>query len=443
MKRWNLSRGALNVCIAATLLAACGGSYPPFGGAPGAVPHASAIAVASLAHRAVGSYKVLHRFAGQSAGDGDYPVALLTDVNGTLFGTTYAGGSGSECDVGCGTVFSIGASGSEKVLYSFTGGSDGSHPRSGLIDVNGTLYGTTYNGGGGACGGCGTVFSISTTGSEKAIYSFNGGSGGGYPTSGLIDVKGKLYGTTLFGGDLNCNGTQPGCGTVYSITTTGSEHVLHKFAGGSDGELPFAGLTDVKGTLYGTTAFGGSGGCSEPCGTVYRITTAGAEKVLYSFGAAGGGSFPHAGLLDVNGVLYGTTPYGGGVSGCGGGSGYAEGCGVVYSVSTAGKLTALHRFAGKPDGAGPNILVLATDGSLYGTTFGGGTGHGSGTIYNITASGDEEVAHTFARPAGGKHPLGLIAINNTLYGTTAGGNVYRCGSDRTGCGTVFAFTLHR
>ena len=91
------------------------------------------------------------------------------------------------------------------MLYSFEGGSkDGAYPEAGLLNVNGTLYGTTYEGGG-ATGG-GTVFAITTSGKETLLHSFTGSGDGEYPNAGLIDVSGTLYGTTADGG-ANDGGT--------------------------------------------------------------------------------------------------------------------------------------------------------------------------------------------------------------------------------------------
>jgi uncharacterized repeat protein (TIGR03803 family) len=149
-------------------------------------------------------------------------------------------------------VYSIGTDGTEKVLYSFGGGSDGAYPAEGLTDVYGTLYGTTDEGG---TSDKGTVYSISTDGTEKVLHSFGGGSDGDGPFAGLIDVNGTLYGTTFLGGDHGCY--QSGCGTVYSISTDGTEKVLYRFDG-YDGAQPEARLLHHNGTLYGTTSTGGT-----------------------------------------------------------------------------------------------------------------------------------------------------------------------------------------
>jgi uncharacterized repeat protein (TIGR03803 family) len=256
-----------------------------------------------------GHETVLHGFAGPP--DGATPVAPLHNVNGTLYGTTSFGGPnvGVYCTLGCGTVFSITPGGKEKVLYSFGGYPyDGGGPGAGLIDVKGTLYGTT---GGGGTYRNGTVFSITPGGKEKVLYSFGASRNDGVePAAGLVDVSGTLYGTTSAGGAYNS-------GTVFSVTPSGTETVLHSFSG-DDGADPAAALLNVNGTLYGTTNVGGAYGH----GTVFSITPSGHETVLYSFKGGSDGQFPYSGLSYVNGTLYGTTYQGG-----------AHNLGTVYSIT--------------------------------------------------------------------------------------------------------------
>ncbi len=287
---------------AATVFVACGGSQPPIG-APGAVPQTSALAARTDST----NYKVVYSFGGGS--DGSNPYAGLIDVGGTLYGTTFAGGS-YPCDFsktsGCGTVFSVTLGGTENVLHSFGAHGDGRNPRAGLIDVGGTLYGTTEHGHY-ACyyyyGTCGTVFSITPSGAEKVLVSFDGQPEGAYPFAGLIDVKGTLYGTTETGGSGVCYSNYASCGTVFSLRTGGHSGVLYSFNAHHDGAYPYAGLIDVKGELYGTTFKGGA----NDLGAVFSVTLGGKEKVRHTFGAAADGAQPSAGLIDVNGKLYGTT----------------------------------------------------------------------------------------------------------------------------------------
>lgn len=310
-----------------------------------------------------GTESVLYSFAG-GAGDGAYPQSALAEVNGTLYGTTGAGG-GTGCfnSLGCGTVYAIAPSGTETVLHIFGGSGDGAEPYAdvGLLNLNGTLYGTTYIGG---AYGDGTVFSITTTGTESVLYSFKGGRDGAFPLGGLIAVNGTLYGTTEGGGVKGCD-FHAGCGTVFKMSTSGAETVLYRFKyNGTDGEYPYEGsLVNLKSTLYGTTFYGGTYGF----GAAFGVTTAGHEHVLHSFDG-NDGEQPRAGLVALSGVLYGTTSS------------------FLFSVTTAGKETALHEFTGPPDGAAPEGDLIVVKGRLYGTTVGGGTHgkRGRGTVYSLT-----------------------------------------------------------
>jgi uncharacterized repeat protein (TIGR03803 family) len=347
-------------------------------------------------------YKLLYAF--KSGNDAGFPYAGLTVVNGELYGTTYGGGGGVEW----GTVFKIDTSGNEHVLYRFKAGNDGAHPYGGLTALGGELYGTTYQGG---TSGSGTVFKVTTSGDEHVLYSFKGGSDGQYPYGALLDVNGEFYGTTYQGG------VSPGWGVVFKVSPTGDEHVLYRFKAGDDGAHPYAGLTNVSGTLYGTTYQGGTSGA----GTVFKTDTAGSEHVAYSFKAGRDGQYPYAPLLYYKGKLYGTT-YQGGVS---------PGWGTVYEVTPAGQERVLYRFKAGTDGAHPQYGALVdVNGAFYGTTYQGGT-KGAGTVFKVAASGTEEVLYSFMGGNDGEYPYdGLANVNGTFYGTTNVG-----GADDAG--TVF------
>lgn len=176
-----------------------------------------------------GNVTALHNFNGGTDGAGPW-AGLLRDPEGNLYGTTYGGGT-----YGYGTVFQVAPNEEEKVLYSFTGGADGADPFGNLIaDSNGNLYGTTPGGG---AFGPGTVFKLDKTGTETVLYSFSGKADGADPNGGLVrDSAGNLYGTTVYGGRLPCL-SNVGCGTVFKVDTAGHETVLHAF-GGLDGALP-------------------------------------------------------------------------------------------------------------------------------------------------------------------------------------------------------------
>jgi uncharacterized repeat protein (TIGR03803 family) len=182
----------------------------------------------------------------------------------------------------------------EKILHGFCSErncTDGEYPSSGLIDVNGKFYGTTSLGGTNN-GGWGTVFAIDPkTGKEKVVYSFCGQLqgysclDGAMPRGGLIDVDGKLYGTTQQGGNSGCGGR--GCGTVFSVDpVTGVEAVLHNFGGGADGSNPESSLIVVNGVLYGTTFNGGAGCGNDGCGTVFSLDPGTGAKLSFIRSAA-------------------------------------------------------------------------------------------------------------------------------------------------------------
>ncbi|MGC9993631.1 MAG: choice-of-anchor tandem repeat GloVer-containing protein [Candidatus Cybelea sp.] len=427
----DLSRGrnTLSSCVAVAMLAGCGGSQPPIG-VPGAIPQTSAIALyadrnaSSILAEARVNYRVRYSFTGDPDGAG--PGAGLLALNGRLYGTTSSGGANND-----GTVFAITQQGTETVLYSFTGGTDGSDPGASLIDVNGTLYGTTELGG---TANSGTVFAVTTSGKEKALHSFGGSGDGATPVASLLDVKGTLYGTTRNGG-ANCSSGD--CGTVFKITKSGKETVLHSFGGSGDGATPVAALINVKGKLYGTSLKGGvtsSHSCTytrfdSSCGTVFSITTSGVENVLYRFAGIPNAQNPAAALTNVNGKLYGTTEFGG--TSCG-----PPHCGTVFSITTSGKEKILYSFGSDGsygvDGLEPLAGLIVVNGDLYGTTFYGGTNCYSsiycGTIFKVTTSGKETVIYDFCSKGryygcfDGEGPqAGLINVGGTLYGTTTGG----------------------
>jgi uncharacterized repeat protein (TIGR03803 family) len=198
-------------------------------------------------------------------------------------------------------VFEMTKTGGERAIYSFQDGSDGAYPTAGLLNIGGTLYGTATGGGIGA----GVVFKVTTAGVETAVYTFQGGTDGSNPAAGLINIGGTLYGTTVSGGNPDCE--DEGCGTVFSVTTAGVKTVIYAFNGGTDGATPAASLLQFGDALYGTTTAGGT----YSLGTVFKITKAGTEKVVHSFRGNADGCGPQSGLTNVGRALYGTT------AGCG------------------------------------------------------------------------------------------------------------------------------
>jgi uncharacterized repeat protein (TIGR03803 family) len=204
---------------------------------------------------------------------------------------------------------------SYKTVFHFDG-KDGDYPSAGLTDYNGTLFGATASS---TDGGYGAFFKIAAGGAEKT-----------FSTSvdlvtaqfgPLAEVGGAFYGTTYQGGS--------GIGTIFRVTPSGVAKTVHTFAGGKDGYYPRAGLVAANGVLYGTTAAGGTGYCGsqQGCGTVFKVTTSGKETVLYSFKNISTGSVPEGGLVYVGGSLYGTAEQGG-----------TGGYGIVFKISLSGTL---------------------------------------------------------------------------------------------------------
>lgn len=335
--------------------------------------------------------RVLHSFQNNSS-DGQSPQAGLLSAKGVLFGTTAVGGGGN-CPLPsiCGTVFSFDlATNTEEVLHSFcskTNCTDGAAPGD-LTESKGILYGTTGLGGNNYAdcsqGGCGTVFSIDpTTGTETVIYAFcsQQNCADGSDPVGVVAVGGKLFGAT------EMNGAYSG-GTLFSIDlATGAEQTIYSFGSAAgDAAAPYAGPIEVKGVFYGTTAFGGA----NRSGTVYSFDPhTGTESVLYSFCSqqnCSDGSVPAAGMVDVKGKFYGTTAWGG-LAGC------LETCGTVFMFNPqTGAEKVLHHFCSKTncvDGSTPWAPLIYRNHRLYGTTELGGTGacqgpsNGCGTVFSV------------------------------------------------------------
>ncbi len=205
-------------------------------------------AVVSVGHDS-GHGAVVHFFRNRN---GSTPEDGVINVGGTLYGTTSQGGA--YC---CGTVFALNPkTGAFKVIHSFGNSGDGRNPVAGLLNVGGTLYGTTENGG---TANYGTVFSVDlTTGTEVVLHSFMGGNDGRSPEASLIEARGRLYGTTYYGGATRYGGF--GYGSVFWVDpATGADHVVHRFQN-SDGSFPTAHLLKFGRTLYGTTSSGGTAG---------------------------------------------------------------------------------------------------------------------------------------------------------------------------------------
>ena len=312
-----------------------------------------------------GTETVLWSFTGA---DGSYPEGgVIMDKKGNLYGTASDGGASNF-----GTVFEVAPNGARTVLHSFKGGRDGSGPGAALtMDTEGDLVGTTFEGG---AAGDGIVFKVAPNGTETVLYTFSGVSDGSNPGDSLImDKSGNFYGTTSEGGSTACGGG--GCGEVFKLSPHGKSWivtVLHAFDG-NDGALPNDGVVmDQAGNLYGTTP------ASNARGNVFKITPKGKETVLLSFTGANGDT-PYAGLImDKAGNLYGTTMFGG-ANNYGTAFELAPDGSETLLYSFNSKVNGTDGF--EPYGG----LIEDKSGNLYGTTYGGGLGpQSNGTVFKIT-----------------------------------------------------------
>ncbi len=400
----------------APLLVSFTASCAVYQGASAPVPLPAPAALASGGYRSIYSFGRNGKF-----GDGNHPVAALVANGNRFYGTTQYGGiTNAHCDLGCGSVFAVSVSGRERVLYRFKGGTDGAQPLGELVVVNGMLVGTTSGGGASACaGGCGTIFELGTGGKpEKTIYRFEGGTDGALPAAGLIALGTTIYGTTRLGGTTSRRCSH-GCGTVFRASASGTEHVLYRFTGGKDGAYPAARLIAEKAMLYGTTQYGGATTplCATGCGTLFALKTDGTERVLHRFAygpRSVDGAYPAAGVTNLSGTLYGTTM---------GGGRFGDGT-VFEVDPSSGTEHVLHAFSccgTSTDGSHPFARLAHIGNVLFGTTRDGGTSN-AGTIFSIRPAGSELVVHDFAgRPDGAQPQAGPIVTGRTLYGTTPGG----------------------
>lgn len=366
-----------------------------------------AATLAGATSAADNGYRLLHEF---TVAEGATPNgALVQASDGRLYGTAQGGGPR-----GGGVVFRVSLKGRLKVLRGFGSkhSDGGSSPVGGLtLASDGALYGTTALGGSHEKG---TLFKILPDGQFTSLHAFAGApSDGEQPTAGLVRASdGNFYGTAPFGGAEDL-------GTVHRVAPEGDFTVMHSFTQ-TEGCQPVSPLIEGRdGNFYGTAAWcGGSGQ-----GTVFRMTSGGEVAVLHAFGSPPeDGAEPLSGLLEAaDGNFYGTT-YRGGL-----------GFGTVFRLTPAGEFTVVHRFEGWPsDAAFPDgALIRASNGEIYGLTHYGGS-HNCGTVYRLRAEGTPpKLLHEFDC-FDGYQPRGALlqASNGLLYGTTSGGGT-------GGYGTVF------
>ena len=373
------------------------------------------------------SFAVLHSFTGRA--DGAFPEAGLTiDTHGNLYGTANQGGSG-VCppeDSGCGVVFRLAHAGTGWIftpIYAFQGNSDGAGPYGRVIfGPDGALYGSTVGGGSTNClSGCGTVYQLRPRTScasalcpwrETVLYRFQGDPHDAYYPTGDVafNSAGALFGTTYIGGP-------GGPGAVYQLTPSGggwTESLAYSFRGQEDGGNPYGGVVfDNSGNMYVSAVAGGS----YYNGALVELSPSGsgwAEHTLYDFQNGSDGSSPFAGLMMVNGSLYGTTLLG------------PNNRGTAFQLTPSGDGWSFDTINDLPNGYGPfGSLVADAAGNLYGTTQ-GGSGD-DGTVFKLTRSGggwDQTVLHHFSG-GDGNTPLGLVLdASGNIYGTTSTGGAY-------------------
>jgi uncharacterized repeat protein (TIGR03803 family) len=361
---------------------------------------------------------------------------LITDASGNLYGTAvYGGATSSECSIGCGTAFELspekGGKWNETVLYNFNNPATGLYPSNPLIfDAAGNLYGTTSVG-----GTLGVAFELlheAHTWEYKLLHNFTGCRDGQQPESGLTELNGNLYGTTVAGGN-SCSG---GNGTVFEFSRVGDRwkyRVIYRFLSYSDGMSPQAGLTyDSSGNLYGTTAYGGNTACGSGCGTVFELSPARggrwSKKVLHQFDKSDG-ALPDADLVwDASGNLWGSTNQGAN-SGC------PNGCGTIFELrrgkGNGRRFSVVYEFIMQQGAAPLGNMVFDESGNLYGSTDIGGSA-GDGVVFKLSPANGKwrySVLHAFTSSPDGAEPNGLVeGAKGAFFGSTGGGGAYSMGT---------------
>jgi uncharacterized repeat protein (TIGR03803 family) len=315
-------------------------------------------------------------FSFTSAGSGSVPSGGLTTLNGEIYGA--AGAAGGKGKNGTTFVFDP-ATNSVRILHAFGDGIDGEQPYGGPIALGDTLYGTTFQGG---AVGFGTVYKLDPIkGLLNTAHSFTSAADGGHPESQLAELNGALYGTTYDGGNapsacINEN-LYWGCGVIFKYDPAKNKTTVAYAFSGPDGFLPSAALAAANGVLYGVTERGGS----KSTGTVFSLDpTTGALKTLHAFSyGPHEGAGPMTSVVVVGQTLYGTTAYGGSTKLCITGP---SRCGTLFQIDlTSHAYTTLYRFNGGSNGFLPTGITYS-NGALYGLTYGGGK-HGRGSLFKL------------------------------------------------------------
>jgi uncharacterized protein (TIGR03437 family) len=378
-----------------------------------------------------------------------YPFSTVRATDGSFYGLS----QGNVQSLTGFSVFKVNASGALSTLYTFT--VLGDQPESLIQASDGNLYGSSQGGNqqcstGGNPSPCGYVFKVSLSGEPNVIHSFSG-TDGFFPTNLIQGSDGSLYGITAVGGTGPCqslfNGA--GCGVFYKITTTGTFTKLYDFDLLNGGATPTSLIQGSDGNFYGTTSFGGAGGCTnnnlpQGCGVVFKLTPQGTMTQLHSFAGTGSSLQTLNFVQGADGDFYGFLAQGGNgrctqtISG----HTFAFGCGEIFEVSSTGVFGRVYDFQpfNGTDATVVGALVAASDGNLYGTTQNEGpnsTTEGNGTIFKLTPAGTFTTVYTFPLGARGgpQAPDSLIqGSDGNFYGTTNNGGT-------TGYGSIFEFSL--
>jgi uncharacterized repeat protein (TIGR03803 family) len=387
--------------------------------------------------------QTLNYFADLSAGNGWEPYAsVVQGTDGNFYGAGTNGIYG-----GGGNMFRMTPTGEITSIYKFCslpGCADGAQVHSApVVGTDGNLYGVTTAGGGSGLTGSagGTVFRMTLDGKLTVVYTFCSISpncaDGATPNGIILGSDGNFYGTTVYGG-INDDGP----GVIFKVTPDGAFTKLYSFcsqANCMDGDKPFFPPVEGNdGNFYGAAGSGGTLGG----GVIYKLTASGQYSVLYNFcnnenGACPDGYGPYALAKDTDGNFVGTA--GGGTSGYG----------VVFKITRGGRYTIVHNFAPSGDLGWPGTpLTLGSDGNLYGTLIGGGSGSFApferGGIYEITSKGGFKALYGFCFwcNSNGFTPLDPVfqGTDGNFYGTTAFGGIGGTHGEAIGFGTVFQFS---
>lgn len=392
--------------------------------------------------------------------DGGTPEGgLIMGKDGVIYGTTDRGGGTIR---NAGVVFSLtppnveGGTWTRKILYRFSGGKDGGYPLGLVLDKSGNLFGYAFD----STSGYGSVFLLEKPATDvswryRLLYEFKGGTDGAYPNGLSLMPDGTLVGSTSRGGIGKCylpgDDFSSGCGVVFQLkppAKAGSpwtEILLHSFMGGTDGAVPNGSPLLRNGVLWGVTVQGGTGKCTDlstgraaGCGTVYKLANTSpsgwAATTPFSFQGGSSGWCPAGGLAaDSAGLFYG-------VAACGGDGSSLYGKGLVYRLTPSGdgfSMAVLHTFTGPSDGYSPKggLIVTGTGNAVYGTTYLGPDGLSRGTVFLLrqrpAGSGQwvEYVIGRFTDPVG-VYPSGAIVRDrlNAIYGVTLQGGRYNQGT---------------